>query len=204
MKQTKLWYAIADGGRARFVERDEGGEFRTVVSFVSTDLHTHARDLGTDRKTRVQDSAGSGRHAVEPRADLKQLAKEDFIGLVAEELAAEHGRDAFGRLMLVAPMLGRQFFRDQSDEIFLGQLLEVGPWLDRMTARTGAVLNPRLAVGPEIPGMGVQIGRHEADDGTEFTALVPLDKTRPAPIGDGIPELGLLHGLTRPPGRATS
>ncbi|HUU24523.1 MAG TPA: host attachment protein [Methyloceanibacter sp.] len=103
MKQAKLWYAIADGGRARFVERDEGGEFRTVVSFVSTDLHTHARDLGTDRKTRVRDSAGPGRHAVEPRADLKQLAKEDFIGLVAEELAAEHGRDAFGRLMLIAP-----------------------------------------------------------------------------------------------------
>jgi hypothetical protein len=32
MKKPKLWYAIADGGRARFVERDENGAFRTVAT----------------------------------------------------------------------------------------------------------------------------------------------------------------------------
>lgn len=103
MKKAKVWYAIADGGRARFVERDEDGAFRTVASLESTDLHTRASDLGTDRPTRVQDSAGPGRHAVEPRQDLKQQAKEDFVKLVADELAAEHGRGAFDQLMLVAP-----------------------------------------------------------------------------------------------------
>jgi hypothetical protein len=28
MKRGKIWYVIADGGRARFVERDDGGAFR--------------------------------------------------------------------------------------------------------------------------------------------------------------------------------
>ena len=103
MKKAKVWYAIADGGRARFVERDENGAYRTIVSFDSADLHAQTRDLGTDRKTRVRDRAGLGRHAVEPRQDLKQQAKEDFVKLVADELAAEHERGAFDQLMLVAP-----------------------------------------------------------------------------------------------------
>ncbi|MEZ5828169.1 MAG: host attachment protein [Hyphomicrobiales bacterium] len=103
MKKAKLWYAIADGGRARFVERDENGAFRTVASFVSTDLHQSSADLGRDRPARVQDSAGPGRHAVEPKRDLKDAAKEDFVKLVADELATEHERGQFDQLMLVAP-----------------------------------------------------------------------------------------------------
>ncbi len=103
MKKPKLWYAIADGGRARFVERDENGAFRTVTSFVSKDLHSRARDLGADRPGRVMESATTGRSALEPRQDPKEAAKEDFVSLVAEELASEHERGAFGELMLVAP-----------------------------------------------------------------------------------------------------
>jgi protein required for attachment to host cells len=103
MKKHKVWYAIADGGRARFVERDENGAFRTVVSFVSTELHDRASDLGRDRPGRVMESATPGRSAVEPRSDPKELAKEGFVKLVAEELAAEHERGAFDQLMLVAP-----------------------------------------------------------------------------------------------------
>ncbi len=104
MKKPKLWYAIADGGRARFVERDENGAFRTVTSFVSKDLHSRARDLGTDKPGRVMESATTGRSAMEPRRDLKELAKEEFVKLVAEELVSEHGQGAFDQLMLVAPV----------------------------------------------------------------------------------------------------
>lgn len=103
MKKAKLWYVIADGGRARFVERDDNGAFRTVVSFVSTDLHKRASDLGRDRPARVMESASPGRSAVEPRRDLKEAAKEDFVKLVAEELDAGHGRGQFDKLVLVAP-----------------------------------------------------------------------------------------------------
>jgi protein required for attachment to host cells len=103
MKKAKIWYVIADGGRARFVERDENGAFRTVSSFVSTALHAKSSDLGRDRPARVMESANAGRSAVEPRRDLKEAAKEDFIKLVAEQIDSEHGRGQFDKLVLVAP-----------------------------------------------------------------------------------------------------
>jgi len=103
MKKTKLWYVIADGGRARFVERDDTGALRTVASFVSTELHERSHDLGLDRPARVKESAGPTRHAVEPRRDLHEAAKENFVKLVAEELDAEHFRGQFDKLILVAP-----------------------------------------------------------------------------------------------------
>jgi protein required for attachment to host cells len=103
MKKKRVWYVIADGGRARFVERDERGVFRTVSSFVSTELHAKASDLGRDRPTRVMESATPGRSAVEPRRDLKEAAKQDFVKLVAGEIDAGHGRGQFDNLVLVAP-----------------------------------------------------------------------------------------------------
>ncbi|MEX1059639.1 MAG: host attachment protein [Methyloceanibacter sp.] len=103
MKNAKIWYVIADGGRARFVERDERGAFRTVTSFVSTELHARSSDLGRDRPARVMESATPGRSAVEPRRDLKEAAKEDFVKLVADELGVGHERGQFDSLVLVAP-----------------------------------------------------------------------------------------------------
>jgi hypothetical protein len=97
MKKAKICYVIADGGRARFVERDEKGAFRTVSSFVSTELHAKSTDLGRDRPARVMESATPGRSAVEPRRDLKEAAKEDFVKLVADEIDIEHGRLGFDR-----------------------------------------------------------------------------------------------------------
>ncbi len=103
MKKVKLWYVIADGGRARFVARDDKGAFRTVLSFVAAELHARSHDLGRDRPARVQESANPARHAIEPRRDLHEAAKEDFVKLVAEQLDDEHGRGQFDTLVLVAP-----------------------------------------------------------------------------------------------------
>jgi protein required for attachment to host cells len=103
MKKAKIWYVIADGGRARFVERDERGAFRTVSSFVSTELHAKSSELGRDRPGRVMESATPGRSAVEPRRDPKEAAKEDFVKLVADEIDVEHERRQFDKLVLVAP-----------------------------------------------------------------------------------------------------
>jgi protein required for attachment to host cells len=103
MKKEKSWHVIADGGRARFVAQDENGAYRTVLSFVASGLHKRSRDLGLDRPARVKESATSARHAIEPRRDLHEAAKEDFVKLVAEQLDAEHGRGQFDSLVLVAP-----------------------------------------------------------------------------------------------------
>jgi protein required for attachment to host cells len=103
MKHARIWYIIADGGRARFVERDEQGAYRTVVSLVAADMHKRSSDLGQDRPARAQESSSPTRHAIQPRRDLHEAAKEDFVKLVAEEIEAEHGRDQFDRLVLIAP-----------------------------------------------------------------------------------------------------
>lgn len=103
MKKAKIWYVIADGGKARFVERDENGAFRTVVSFVSTELRNRSSDMGRDRPARVHESATPTRHAVEPRRDLKEAAEAEFVRLVAEEIDAGYKRKQFDRLVLVAP-----------------------------------------------------------------------------------------------------
>ena len=78
-KKAKIWYVIADGGRARFVERDADGAYRTVLSFVASELHQRSHDLGLDRPARVKESATPARHAIEPRRDLKEAVKEDFV-----------------------------------------------------------------------------------------------------------------------------
>jgi protein required for attachment to host cells len=103
VKRAKIWFVIADGGRARFVERDDKGAYRTVQSFVAAELHKKSSDLGRDRPSRAQESATSARHAIEPRRDLHEASKEEFVKLVAEELDAEHGRGQFDELILVAP-----------------------------------------------------------------------------------------------------
>jgi protein required for attachment to host cells len=102
-KKPKVWYVIADGGKARFVERDKKGVFRTVASFVSTELHDRTSDLGRDKPARAHESASATRHAIEPRRDLKEAAKADFVKLVAEQIDAEHERGQFDKIMLVAP-----------------------------------------------------------------------------------------------------
>jgi protein required for attachment to host cells len=104
MKNARIWYVIADGGRARFVERDERGAFRTISSFISTELHKRSSDLGRDRPARAKESATPRRSAVEPRRDLKEAAKEDFVKLVADELDIGHGNGHFDQLVLVAPV----------------------------------------------------------------------------------------------------
>jgi protein required for attachment to host cells len=103
MKKAKLWYVIADGGRARFVEQDDRGAFRTVSNFVSTELHKRSEELGLDRPARVQESASPTRHAVEPKRDLHDAAKEDFIRTVGAELAGLQREGSFDELVLVAP-----------------------------------------------------------------------------------------------------
>ncbi|MGA9604189.1 MAG: host attachment protein [Methyloceanibacter sp.] len=103
MKPIKTLYVIADGGRARFVERDENGAFRTIASFVSPEVHERSHELGRDRPARVKESANAARHAVEPRRDLHVAAKEDFVKHVAGEIDVEHGRKSFEKLVLVAP-----------------------------------------------------------------------------------------------------
>jgi protein required for attachment to host cells len=103
MKLPKRLYIIADGGRARFVAMDDAGDFHTLSSFVSSEMHERSSDLGRDRPSRVKESANVARHAVEPRHDLHEAAKEDFVRQVAAAVDQEHNERKFDQLVLIAP-----------------------------------------------------------------------------------------------------
>jgi protein required for attachment to host cells len=108
MDRLTTWYVVADGGRARILQkRRKHGErpqaFDTLKEFVSDDLHRATHDLGAERPGRTRESAGSARHAVQPRQDLHQADKQNFVHEVAAALNAANARDEFDALVLVAP-----------------------------------------------------------------------------------------------------
>ena len=64
MKHPRTWYIVADGGRARIVQkREDEDAFDTQRELVSTEIHSHTQELGTDRPGRTHESAMSARHA---------------------------------------------------------------------------------------------------------------------------------------------
>jgi protein required for attachment to host cells len=104
MDRPRIWYVIADGGRARIVQkRDKQDAFDTSQEFVSEDIHRATHELGTERPGRTHESAMSARHAVQPRQDLHRAEKQNFVHEVAAVLNAASTRDEFDALVLVAP-----------------------------------------------------------------------------------------------------
>jgi protein required for attachment to host cells len=109
MKLPTIWYVVADGGRARILQKRRGGRgdrqaaFDTRQELVSANLHSHTHELGTERPGRVHESATSAHHAVQPRRDLRQADKQSFVHEVATVLNEASQRHEFDRLVLVAP-----------------------------------------------------------------------------------------------------
>jgi protein required for attachment to host cells len=104
MKHPRTWYVITDGGRARIVQkRDAQDTFDTHHEFVSADIHRHTHELGMERPGRTHESAGSAHHALQPREDLHQADKRNFVYEVARALNEANARGEFDRVILVAP-----------------------------------------------------------------------------------------------------
>jgi protein required for attachment to host cells len=104
MSHPRIWYVVADGGRARIVQkRDDRDAFDTRQELVSPDIHRHTHDLGTERPGRTRESAMSARHGLQPRQDLHRADKRNFAHEVAAVLNAASAAGEFDALVLVAP-----------------------------------------------------------------------------------------------------
>ena len=113
-RYARLWVVIADGAHARVVTprppeprvvaplRPEP-RVQPVLAMDSVAAHLRASDLETDRLGRSFESASATRHAITPKHDPHQLAKNAFLRLVAERIDAEASAKAFEHLLLVAP-----------------------------------------------------------------------------------------------------
>ena len=100
-KSERLWVVIADGEHARVVTAAPANQFKTALALDSVTAHKPSRDLGSDRPGRAQESATATRHAVQPKHDPHELAKQDFLHEVARQLDA-HAAE-FDALVLAAP-----------------------------------------------------------------------------------------------------
>lgn len=107
MKQASTWILIADGGKARVLVSE--GRGAKLVEHDKLNLQAEAiphAAPGTQAPTRVQESASTERHAIEPRMTPKRQAENDFAREVADRLDSEIAN--YDRLIIVAApkMLG--------------------------------------------------------------------------------------------------
>lgn len=104
MKRIKTWILIADGSKARIARNDGPG--RGVKAVSGGEFHGRnlpSREIASDRPGRSFDSAGRGRHAMEPPTDPREHEKQAFITRVAAFLDKKAKQGSYDRLVLVAP-----------------------------------------------------------------------------------------------------
>jgi protein required for attachment to host cells len=97
------WVVVADGARARILANEGPGSGLVPVFAREQDL-PKTRELGADRPGRSFSSMQSGtRSAMEPRVDWHQFEKQKFARSMAKLLDDARTKQAFDRLVLVAP-----------------------------------------------------------------------------------------------------
>lgn len=104
MKPIRTWIVVADGARARFFLHEGIGKGLkpAVDEEMARDLPPN-REIVTDKPGRSADPGGSSRHGFAPTVDYHQFEKARFARQVADVLEKARARDAFDRLVLVAP-----------------------------------------------------------------------------------------------------
>ena len=100
---TKIWVLVADSSRAKLLgAKSPIGALQELESFDHPAARQHVQDLTTDLPGRTFDSAGQGRHAMEPKTDPKQHEALNFAKFLSERLATASADNTFERLVLVA------------------------------------------------------------------------------------------------------
>lgn len=104
-----VWILVADSARARILSAADPRMISEVADYAHPQSRQHDQDLTSDQPGRSFDSAGQGRHAMEPPQSAHEAEAEAFAAELAQAL--EQGRTAqrFQRLVLIAPpaFLGR-------------------------------------------------------------------------------------------------
>jgi protein required for attachment to host cells len=103
LEKKTIWLLIADSARARLFIVDRREQSLAVLGEWSDDVASgKAQDIQADRPGRTFDSAGQGRHAMEPTSSPKGVAKSRFVAMLADNLAVEARQQAFDELHVIA------------------------------------------------------------------------------------------------------
>ncbi|MDZ3838360.1 MAG: host attachment protein [Rhodospirillales bacterium] len=141
------WVLVADGARARLLTRTTKTEpFVPALDHEFIGSNIPSREIDADRPGRSFDSAGDGRHAMEPPIDPKRKRKADFAKELAALLDVEAKRGSFDQLVVVAPPQALGDLRAEFTEAVRGRVVEeinkdlVEATVEELTARLDEAL----------------------------------------------------------------
>lgn len=101
MAGSITWVLVCDGRHARIFEASGKGRLDFLGAY-GTELPP-TRDIDADRPGRTFDSAGPGRHAMEPRHDAHRQGKSNFLHEMADRLDRSCRSRDFDNLVVIAP-----------------------------------------------------------------------------------------------------
>jgi protein required for attachment to host cells len=101
MTKGPVWVVVADGGMARFLEREHA--LSKLSERQDLTLHADQPEQPSERPARVHDRFGPARHSIEPRQLPRRTAAEEFLKLVAGAVNAAADAGSFNTLVLCAP-----------------------------------------------------------------------------------------------------
>jgi protein required for attachment to host cells len=100
----KTWVLVADAGHARVLERSgPKQDFALVEGLELKHPIAKSSDMVRDSLPRTFDSVGPGRHAITPRSDPHRSEKKNFARELAQVLDAGLAKNAYDRLIIIAP-----------------------------------------------------------------------------------------------------
>lgn len=104
-----VWILVADSAHGRVFSTPDSRMISEVADYAHPEARQHERDLTSDEPGRSFDSAGQGRHAMEPKHAAHDSEAEAFAGELAEALEKGRNEHRYERLVLIAPpeFLGR-------------------------------------------------------------------------------------------------
>jgi protein required for attachment to host cells len=103
------WVVVADASRADiFLRHKRHSPLEAVQCLTDSEARSKEQDLVADGPGRTFDSAGKGRHAMEPDHTEKEHLRQTFAHRVAHVLESARQADRFKHLVIVAgpAMLG--------------------------------------------------------------------------------------------------
>ena len=127
MAKTTTWLLVADSSRARLFSANNGANgLETISDSFCGEAREMAKDRGSDRPGRVQESATTAHHAVEAHTDPKTHEIQRFVQDIAGQINSDAQANKFDRLVLAAPpqVLGyyRQYLSDQAKARLLAEV----------------------------------------------------------------------------------
>ncbi len=101
---SAAWIVVADSSRCRILSSEKpAGPLEEIEALAHPEGRLHERELASDRPGRAFDSKGKGRHAMSSEIGAKKHEAIAFATRIAERLERGRGKEAFERLVLVAP-----------------------------------------------------------------------------------------------------